>query len=173
MKWFAMLTIAAVAACLAGCEAIVLDNEKGPEPSTQKLSLIEHLVDPYEPDSGGQYMTPSAPQYTYYHTIYPADDVDFRYMQSVGAYAVNIQPARAALRVRVWTRAQKLHGPSTLVADSIAGTAQPLKVPFTLTNEQSFVVVRVEGTPSTDWTVYWINFVPEGAAQSGVVQWGS
>jgi hypothetical protein len=162
MRTSATLAIAAIAACLMGCGAIVL--QKTAEQSTRQVSPNEPLVDPYEPDGGGQNMTPSAPQYDYFHTIYSAGDVDFRYMQSVGACTLQVQPARAALRVRVWTRPGKLHGPSTLVADDIVGAGQPLKVPFTLTNEQSFVVVRVEAAPGADWTAYGIRFVPQGGS---------
>jgi len=154
-----LLSLTTVAAVLytVGCEAISI--EKSAMPSTQQLSALEPMVDPYEPDGGGQNMTPSAAKYLYYHTIYPAGDVDFRYMESVGDYEVVVQPARAPLRVRVWTRASKLHGPSKLAADTIAGTGQPTKIPVTLTNESSFVVVRVEGAPGADWTVYYVRFL--------------
>ena len=105
MKTLTTLTAVAVALCAPGCEAIVL--EKGKKPSTQQISTLEPTVNPYEPDGGGQNMTPSAPQYISYHTIYPAGDVDFRYMESVGAYTVTIWSWRAPLRVRVWTRASR------------------------------------------------------------------
>ncbi len=159
MKTLTTLTAVAVALCALGCEAIVL--EKGPKPSTQQISTLEPTVDPYEPDGGGQNMTPSAPQYIYYHTIYPAGDVDFRYMESVGAYTVTIWSWRAPLRVRVWTRASKLHGPSTLVADNLVGEGQHVNIPFTLTTEQGFVVVRVEAAPDAGWTVHAIRFVAQ------------
>ncbi len=82
-------------------------------------------------------------------------------MESVGTYEVAIESSRAALRVRVWTRASQLQGPSTLVDDTIVSGGQPMRIPFTLTADRSFVVVRVEAAPGAGWTVYGITFVPK------------
>ncbi len=157
MRTLIVLTTVAAALCAGGCGAISI--EKSAKPSTQQLSALQPMVDPYEPDGGGQNMTPSAPKFIYYHTVYPAGDVDFRYMESVGDYELHVQPARAALRVRVWTRPSRLHGPSTLVDDTIAGTGRPTVIPFTLTADKRFVVVRVEAAPGAGWTVYYVRFL--------------
>lgn len=162
MKTLRMLAALAVAACLTGCGAISLEAEKSAEISGQHVSVTDLTFDPYEPDNGGQYMTPSAPRFTYTQTIYPADDVDFRYMEAVGSYTLVISPVSAMLHVQVWTRAQKLYGPSTLIREALVRAGDKWEVPFTLTQQQSFVVVRVEAAPGEGITAYTIGFDPQG-----------
>lgn len=138
---FALLALA------AGCRHVEL-VEPGSGGFRGPVEIVE--PDEHEPDDGGRFMTAMKADRQYFKTIWPADDVDFGYLETsgtTGEHTVRFQIAdNESARIRIWTRARPTSGRSTLVEERVVTDEEPVFFRVLTTPENPCIAIRVEGT---------------------------